>query len=92
MKEVKEGPKKLSYVMKQKSRILRILNGISYNEGIMKEKLLGLIKKASALDVKGGSADVLKEIKELEKKLDDVTRKKSFFEKELKKIFKILNK
>ncbi len=87
---VKQVPKKLKSLMSKKNKILKILNGISYNEKMLKEKLLDLIKRGSALNVADGSGDIMKELKELEKNLNDITKKKGFFETEIKKIFNLL--
>ena len=48
------------------------------------------MKRGSAINLTDGSNDVLKEIKELEKDLEDITKKKGFFETEIKKIFGLL--
>ena len=88
--EVKDVPKKFKSFMSKKNKILKILDGISYNEGLLKEKLLDLMKKESALNLADDSEDVMEEIKELEEGLDDIAKKKGFFETEIKKIFKLL--
>ena len=88
--EVKGIPQKLKSVMGKKDKILKILNGISYNEKMLKEKLTDLMKRASALDITRDSKNAIKDIKKLEENLNEVTKKKGFFEKEAKKIFEML--
>ncbi|MBR9692203.1 winged helix-turn-helix transcriptional regulator [Candidatus Woesearchaeota archaeon] len=88
--EVKEVPKKLKVLMKKKKQVSKILEGISYNERMLKEKLMDLMKKGSALNLADSSTDIMEEFKGLEKDLSEITKKKGFFEKEIKKIFKLL--
>ncbi len=87
---IEKVPSRLKSLMKKKKKILKILNKVSYNEKMLKEKLLDLIKKGSAIRPTEDSQDIIKEIEELESGLDDITKKKSFFEKETKKIFDLL--
>ena len=65
-KEVKEFPAKLRLFMNRKDKILKILNDISYNEGMLKEKLLDIKRRAASLDLTSGK-DIKSEIKKLEK-------------------------
>jgi chromosome segregation ATPase len=88
--EVKDVPKKLNSLMKKKNKILKILDGISYNERMLKEKLMDLMKRGSALNLAEDSGNVLDEIKKLEKGLEDISKKKGFFETEIKKVFNLL--
>jgi hypothetical protein len=88
--EVKDIPKKFKSFMSKKDKILKILNGISYNEGVLKERLLDLIKKESAINITDESGNVVEEIQELEKGLTDIAKKKGLFETEIKKIFDLL--
>ncbi|MBD3355194.1 hypothetical protein GF361_04380 [Candidatus Woesearchaeota archaeon] len=88
--DVEKVPSRLKSLMRKKNKILKILNKVRYNESMLKEKLLDLMKKGSTINLKDDSQDIIKEIEELETGLDDITKKKSFFEKEVKKIFDLL--
>lgn len=83
-------PQKVNSILQKKDKILKIINNISYNEKMLKENLEGLIKKSSALNTSGGSAEVLEELRGLEKGLDEIAAKRGFFEKEIKSIFRLL--
>jgi len=88
--DVKGIPRKLESAMGRKDKISKILTGISYNEKMLKEKLVDLMKKAAALKITTGVDEVNKELKELEENLEEITTKKRFFEREIKKIFGML--
>ncbi len=91
LEEVEEIPKKFKDFIKKKDKTLKMLDKISYNEGMLKNKLEDLIKKGSALDLTEDPDKVMDEIRNLEEELNNLSKKKSLFEKEIKKIFKLLH-
>lgn len=90
LSDIEEIPRKLKSLISKKDKILESLRKISYNQKMLKEKLEDLMKRSSRLR-SSKSSDVIKDMKELEEELGEVTDKKSFFEKEIKKIFNLLH-
>ena len=90
LKDMGEVPKKLRLLMRKKDKILKILNGIRYNEKMLKEKLIDLMKKGSALNLAGNSDSIISEIENLEQSIGEISNKRGFFEAEIKKIFGLL--
>ncbi|MBW2965603.1 hypothetical protein KY342_00700 [Candidatus Woesearchaeota archaeon] len=88
--EINEVPKKLKLFMSKKDKIFKILNGVSYNERMLKEKLVDLMKRGSAINLSENYEDIISEINELEKNLEEISSKRGFFEREIKKIFGLL--
>ena len=76
--------------MEKKDEIVKILNGISYNEKMLKDKLVDLRKRSSAINMGEDSIKVAEEMLALEQGLLEVSKKKGFFEDEIKKLFKLL--
>jgi hypothetical protein len=90
LSDIKDLPNKLKLFMEKKDDIVKILNGISYNEKILKDKLVDLRKRSSAINLGGDALSVAKEMKGLEQGLLDIAKRKGFFEGEIKKLFKLL--
>jgi len=88
--ETKELPKRLKVLMEKKDKVMQILNGVLYNEKILKEKLAVLIKKSENVN-KGYDENIAKELKELEESLREISNKRGFFETKIKDVFKMLN-
>jgi len=88
--ETKGLPKRLKGLMEKKDKVMQVLNGVLYNEKVLKEKLMALIKKTESLN-KGYDENIIKELKELEESLKEISSKRGFFETKIKEIFKMLN-
>ncbi len=86
VKGVQAASKRIKDLFKEKMGVISLIEKINQDRNDLKNELTGLIKKAKSFQISAKSADVADEIEDLQKKFDQVDKKKGVFEGELKKL------
>ncbi|MCH8328860.1 MAG: hypothetical protein IIB81_00530 [Nanoarchaeota archaeon] len=83
---VKKASEKMKKLFKRKLGVLDVIEKVNKDRNALQKELIALIKKAKSFQLSSKSADIGKEMDDLEKKFKEVDVKKKFFEKELKNL------
>lgn len=83
---VKKASEKMKKLFKRKLGVLDIIEKVNKDRNALQKELIALIKKAKSFQLSSKSADIGKEMDDIEKKFKEVDVKKKFFEKELKNL------
>ena len=84
--------KKFRDFFDKKMKTTELINKVNKDRDDLERELKDLIRKAKAFQLSSKKGDINKHVKELEKKLEEVTDKKNSFEKELKEVHTLLGK
>ena len=90
--ESKKVSDKFKKFFEKKMEAETLLNKINDERNNLKKELNNLISKARAFTISSQSTDVEKHVKLLEKKMEEIDKKKGFFEKEIKKLCVLIKK
>lgn len=90
-KEVKDLPNHFKSIIEHKNQIGDLINIISHEEIELKEEVKKLRQKAKDLEKSLGTPSFEKEMKELNKRIDEVTSKRLFFKDKIKKLIRIFD-
>ena len=82
----KEIVKKVNEFFSKKMAVTNLVDKINKDRDELEKHLIELIKKAKSFQLTAKNQDVGKEMLDLEKKFDEVGKKKKIFEEELKKL------
>jgi len=85
---VQQASSRIKGLFKEKMEVLNLIENINRERNELRNDLTELIKKARSFQITSKSAHMEEEIADLQKKFEEVDKKKSFFEKELKKLGK----
>lgn len=83
---VKKASEKMKKLFKRKLGVLDVIEKVNKDRNALQKELIALIKKAKSFQLSSKSADIGKEMDDIEKKFKEVDVKKKFFEKELKNL------
>ena len=78
--------KKVNNFFEKKLAVVNLVDKVNKDRDDLEKSLIELIKKAKSFQLSAHGKDVSKEMGELEKKFDEVDKKKATFEQELKKM------
>jgi len=78
--------KKVNIFFEKKLAIVNLVDRVNKDRDDLEKSLIELIKKAKSFQLSARGKDVGSEMADLEKKFDEVDKKKSVFEEELKKM------
>ena len=78
--------KQVSNFFEKKMVVANLVDKVNKDRDELEKSLIELIKKAKSFQLTAKSSDVGKEMIDLEKKFNDVNKKKSLFEEELKRL------
>jgi len=83
---VKEASKKIKSLFKERVDVINFIEKINKDKNDLQDELIALIKKAKSFQLSSKSADIGKDMLDIEKKFTEVNNKKNIFEKELKRL------
>ena len=86
LKGVKKASKGMKKLFKKKFGVLDVIEKVNKDRNDLQKDLIALIKKTKSFQLSSKSADVGKEMANIEKKFKEVDVKKKYFEKELKNL------
>lgn len=89
---VKEITKKVNEFFNKKLAVVSLVDKVNKDRDELEKSLIELIKKAKAFQLSAKGSDAGREMLELEKKFEEVNKKKSLFEEELKKFASFFRK
>ncbi len=84
--KVDEITKKVNSFLEKKMVVANLVDKVNKDRDELEKSLIELIKKAKSFQLTAKSSDAGKEMIELEKKFNEVDKKKSLFEEELKRL------
>lgn len=88
-KEIKDLPNHFKKILDHKGKIKELITLITNEEVNLKDEIKLLDKKAKHLQKSLGKPEFEKEMKLIAEKLDDVTDKRNFFNKQIKKLVEL---
>jgi len=83
---VSQVTKKVNDFFNKKMTVVSLVDKVNKDRDELEKSLIDLIKKAKSFQLAGKKGDVGKDMLELEKKFNEVNKKKGLFESELKKL------
>lgn len=89
---VKGITKKVEDFFRKKLAVVNLVDKVNKDRDELEKSLIELIKKAKSFQLSASKGDVGKQMIELEKKFDDVDKKKAVFESELKEFGSVFRK
>jgi len=89
---VKSITKKLNEFFNKKLAIMNLVDKVDKDRDELEKSLIELIRKAKSFQLTSKTGDTGKDIADLEKKFDDVNKKKAQFEAELKDVTSLFRK
>ncbi|MBI2660193.1 hypothetical protein HYX07_03465, partial [Candidatus Woesearchaeota archaeon] len=89
---VKDITKKVEDFFKKKLAVVNLVDRVNKDRDELEKGLIELIKKAKSFQLSASKGDVGKQMIELEKKFDEVDKKKAQFETELKEFGSVFKK
>ncbi len=84
--------KKVNEFFAKKMAVINLVDKVNKDRDELEKSLIELIKKAKSFQLAGRKGDSGKEMLDLEKKFDEVNKKKGIFESELKKMASFFKK
>ncbi len=82
----KKVAKKFERFFDKKMRVISLVDEVNKSRDMLEKDLMELVKKAKSFQLSSKSVDIGKQMLDLEKKFEEVNKKKGFFEKEFKKL------
>ncbi|MBI2651610.1 hypothetical protein HYX01_04010 [Candidatus Woesearchaeota archaeon] len=83
---VKKASAKLKELFEKKMDVMNLIEKLNSDRNELQNELIGLIKKARSFDLASKDANVEEQILGIEKKFEEVDKKKKAFEEEFKKL------
>ena len=90
LQKAKKVSSKFKKFFDKKMKVVTFIDKLNHDRDALEKELLELVKKAKSFQLTSKSADIGKEMLNLEKKFNEVDKKKKVFEEEYKKIGAVL--